>query len=260
MSAVTLHARHFGGEGNPPLVVLHGLLGASRNWQSVGRELAARFDVHALDLRNHGASPWSDAMDYASLAADLAAWLDAKGLRAVHLLGHSMGGKTAMRFAMDFPERLLSLTVVDIAPRDYDWHHRTEFAAMLALDLDSLRDRREADAALTAGVPDWAMRQFLLTNLARRDDGSFAWEVNLRALHRALPEISATPLAPGETFAGPTTFIKGGKSGFVRPEDLEGIRAHFPNAVLAELPGSGHNPHIEDRSEFVRLLTLSLVP
>ena len=260
MSVVPLKSRHFGGEGNPPLVILHGLLGSSRNWQTVGRELAARFDVHALDLRNHGASSWCDEMAYPALAADVAAWMDAKGFRTAHLLGHSMGGKTAMRFAMDFPGRLLSLTVVDIAPRDYEWHHRTEFAAMLALDLGAIGDRREADAALTVGVPDWAMRQFLLTNLARRDDGRFAWEVNLRSLSDALPVISASSLAPGEVFAGPTLFVKGGKSGFVRPEDFSVIRAHFPNAVLAELPASGHNPHIEDRAAFVRTLFDNIAP
>lgn len=260
MSSVPLHSRHFGGAGNPPLVILHGLLGSSRNWQTVGRELASRFDVYALDLRNHGESSRSDVMDYPELAADVAAWMDAHGLRAAHLLGHSMGGKTAMRFAMDFPERLLSLTVVDIAPRDYDWHHRSEFAAMLAMDLPSIRDRRGAEAALEPAVPDWAMRQFLLTNLVRGDDGAFSWGVNLRVLADSLPIVSATPLAPSEVFCGPVLFVKGGASGFIRPEDIQGIRAHFPAAVLAEMPGSGHNPHMDDRIAFVRLLMENITP
>lgn len=256
---VKLFHRHFGGAGNPPLVILHGLLGSSRNWQTVGRELADRFDVYALDLRNHGSSPWSAGMSYPELAADAVAWLDERGLGPVHLLGHSMGGKTAMRFAIDHPDRLLSLTVVDIAPRDYDFHHRIEFAAMKSLDLASIADRREADAALSAGVSDWGMRQFLLTNLNRKDDGSFGWDINLRELAGSLPEISANPLAPGETYAGPTTFVIGGKSAFVRHEDRAAITCHFPGAEFAELPSAGHNPHIDDRAAFVGLIRDSLI-
>lgn len=255
---VPLHARHFGGEGLPPLVILHGLLGSSRNWQTVARDLTDRFSVWALDLRNHGASPWSDTMTYPEIAADVLAWLDARGFDRVHLLGHSMGGKTAMRLAADHPARLRSLTVVDIAPRDYEHHHRTEFAAMAALDLAALPDRKAADAALAAGVPDWPMRQFLLTNLARRDDGRFAWDIHLAALAAALPALSATPLAPHEGFAGRTTCIIGGKSAFVRPEDRATLLRHFPHAALIDLPASGHNPHIEDRANFVAALTGAL--
>jgi esterase len=258
MGTVKLFHRHFGGAGNPPLVVLHGLLGSARNWQTVGRELADRFDVYALDLRNHGASPWSAGMSYPEIAGDVVAWLDERGLGAVHLLGHSMGGKTAMRFAMDHPGRLLSLTVVDIAPRDYDFHHRIEFAAMKSLDLATISDRREADTALSATVSDWGMRQFLLTNLNRKDDGSFAWDINLRELSDSLPEISANPLSHAETFAGPTTFVIGGKSTFVRPEDRAHIPRYFPNARLAELPSAGHNPHIDDRAAFVGLIRETL--
>lgn len=253
-NVVTLHARHFGGEGLPPLVILHGLLGSSRNWQTVARDLTTRHSVWALDLRNHGASPWADTMTYPEIAGDVVAWLDAKGFDRVHLLGHSMGGKTAMRLATDHPERLLSLTIVDIAPRDYEHHHRTEFAAMAALDPGAVTDRKEADAALAAGVPDWPMRQFLLTNLSRRDDGRFAWDINLPVLTAALPVLSATPMAAHEAYAGRTTFIVGGKSSFVRPHDREAILRHFPAAVVCDLPESGHNPHIEDRANFVSAL------
>jgi esterase len=258
MGTVKLFHRHFGSAGNPPLVLLHGLLGSARNWQTVGRELADRFNVYALDLRNHGASPWCSGMSYPEIAGDVAAWLDDSGLGPVHLLGHSMGGKTAMRFAMDHHRRLLSLTVVDIAPRDYDFHHRIEFAAMKSLDLSGITDRREADAALSATVSDWGMRQFLLTNLNRRDGGGFAWDINLRELADSLPEISANPLAPGETFGGPTTFVIGGKSTFVRQEDRALIPRYFPGAKLADLPSAGHNPHIDDRAAFVGLIRDSL--
>jgi len=258
MSHPVLFHRRFGEAGRPPLVILHGLLGASRNWQTVARELSSRFDVYVPDLRNHGASFRDDDAGYPALAGDVLAWLDANGLGRVHLLGHSMGGKTAMRFAADHPGRLLSLTVVDIAPRRYGHHHRVEFAAMRSLDLGGIADRRAADEALTPYVPDWAMRQFLLTNLARRDDGSFAWEVNHLALAAALPEICESPLSEGETYDGPTSFVIGGKSDFVRREDRAGIFAHFPKAVLVELPDSGHNPHIDSRAALVSALSDTL--
>ena len=163
-----------------------------------------------------------------------------------------------MRLAVDQPGRLASLTVVDIAPRDYGWHHREEFAAMGALDLGGIADRKEADAALAAGVTDWPMRQFLLTNLSRREDGRFAWDINLPVLTAALAHLSATPLAPGEVYAGPTTFVLGGKSAFVHARDHAGILGHFPAARLVTLPDSGHNPHIEDRANFVAALVRGL--
>ena len=255
---VPLFHRRFGDADLPPLVILHGLLGSSRNWLTVARELAGRFTVYTPDLRNHGESPRDDETGYRALVGDIAAWLDANSLPTVHLLGHSMGGKAAMRFALDFPERLRSLTIVDIAPRDYDHHHRIEFAAMRALDLAAISDRREADAALAATVPDWAMRQFLLTNLERGDDGRFFWRVNHLALEAGLPEISANPLAPDEVYAAPVRFFIGGKSSYVRPRDRVGITRCFPAAELVELPASGHNPHIEDRAAFVEKLAAGL--
>ena len=258
MALPLLFHRRTGEAGNPPLVILHGLLGASRNWQTVARELAPRFDVYSLDLRNHGLSFRDAEVGYPALAGDVLAWAEANGLGRIHLLGHSMGGKTAMRFAADHPDRLLSMTVVDIAPRRYGYHHRTEFAAMRALDPAALADRRTADEALAATVPDWAMRQFLLTNLSRRDDGTFAWDVNHLALEAGLSVICESPLAPDERYDGPTTFILGGKSDFVRPEDLPAIRAHFPKAVLAVLPEAGHNPHIDSRAAFVAKLVETL--
>ena len=154
-----LFHRDLGGAGRPPLVILHGFLGSSRNWQTAGADLASRFHVCALDLRNHGASPHADAMSYAAMAADVAAWLDARAAGPVTLVGHSMGGKVAMLLACRGPERVGRLVVVDIAPRDYSAaRHQAEFAAMNGLDLASLRSRADAERDLEAAVPDWAMR------------------------------------------------------------------------------------------------------
>ena len=150
-SAVPLHHRDFGGEGTPPFVILHGMLGSSRNWQTVGRDLAARRRTFALDLRNHGESPHADVMTYDSMAADVLAWLDARAIEAADFIGHSMGGKVAMVLACRHPERVHRLIVVDIAPKPYAWPaHRVEFAAMKGLDRASLRSRAEAESRLEA--------------------------------------------------------------------------------------------------------------
>ena len=249
---VDLASRELGGATSPAIVVLHGLLGSSRNWQSAGAAMAARGPrVIALDLRNHGESPWADACGHAEMAGDVAAWITRAGLGPVHLLGHSLGGKVAMRLAADRPDLAARLTVVDIAPRDYPGRLRVEFEAMRSLDLARLGGRREADAALTPLIPDWAQRQFLLTNLGQDARGAWVWKVNFRALEAALPLMLANPLAPGQTYAGPARLIRGGKSDYVRDEDLPAFRARFPAGDVVTLPDSGHNPHFDARSGFV---------
>lgn len=256
MSApLTLAVRELGGTG-APLVVLHGLLGSSRNWQSAGVALAERgYRVFAPDLRNHGASPWGEACGYPALASDVVACLERLALGPVHLVGHSMGGKAAMRLAVDRPDLVSRLTIVDIAPRIYSDRVRVEFAAMNALDLAAVTSRKDAEARLAAQVSEWGMRQFILTNLGQDAEGRWRWTVNRAALNAALPEILGNPLVPGEVFAGPTRFIRGGKSGYVREADLPEIRAHFPQADLVTLAESGHNPHFDARAGFVDALT-----
>lgn len=249
---VDLASRELGGAGSPALVVLHGLLGSSRNWQSAGTALAARGSrVVALDLRNHGESPWADASGHAEMAGDVAAWIERSGLPPVHLLGHSLGGKVAMRLAAVRPDLIARLTVVDIAPRDYPGRLRIEFEAMRTLDLSTLTSRRDADNALTALIPDWAQRQFLLTNLGQDNAGAWVWKVNFPALEAALPLMLTNPLAPGQRFTGPARLIRGGKSDYVRDEDLPAFREYFPAGDVITLAESGHNPHFDARSGFV---------
>lgn len=254
---VELNARELGGAGKAPLVLLHGLLGSSRNWQTAGgglaeaEEAAGGRNVWALDLRNHGKSPWRDVMSYGAMVADVLAWLDARGFGAVDLMGHSMGGKVAMALACRHPERVRRLVVVDIAPKDYLSHgHRAEFAAMNELRLDTLRSRGEAEMRMEGRVPDWAMRKFLTTNLERGDDGAWRWSVNLAALTVALPELERNPLAADERFGGPVLVIRGGKSRYVEDADLARIAERFPASRVETLPAAGHNPHMETRAEF----------
>lgn len=252
---VKLHHVDLGDTGNPPLILLHGMLGSSRNWQTTGRDLAETFHVFALDARNHGRSPHDDTMTYAAMAADLAAWLDAQGLARVTLLGHSMGGKTAMRFACDHPERVERLIVVDIAPRDYFWPaHRAEFAAMNELELAGLQSRQEAEMRFEARVSSLAMRKFLATNLERTPEGGWRWTVNLPVLTAALSAMEGNSLAADDRYPGPALFIAGGRSKYVQPVDHAAVRRHFPQARIEIIPESGHNPHMEQREAFVRLV------
>lgn len=231
------------------------MLGSSRNWQSAGRDLTDRFHVLALDLRNHGASPHAESMTYPELMEDVLAWLDAQGIARAALLGHSMGGKTAMLLACRHPERVEQLIVADIAPKDYHWvAHRVNFAAMNALNLADLNSRADAELRLEAQVPDWAMRKFLTTNLDRADDGGWRWVINLPAITAALGTLERNSLAPDDRFAGPTLFVAGGRSDYVQPADHATIRRHFPAARVEIIPESGHNPHMETREKFVALV------
>ncbi len=256
---VALQARELGGSGLPALVILHGMLGSSRNWQTAGRDLAALRRVVALDLRNHGQSPHAEPMTYAAMASDVLAWMDGQGLHRAEVMGHSMGGKVAMLLACRHPDRVAGLFLVDIAPKDYHWRaHREEFAAMNELQLGDLHSRAEAEIRMEGRVPSFAMRKFLATNLERGGDGAFRWQVNLPVMTGALPVLERNPLAVGDRFAGRALFISGGKSDYVSRDDHPAILGHFPGARFIEIEGSGHNPHIDARQSLVAAVAAGL--
>ena len=252
MSAtLPLALRDLGGDG-PPMMVLHGLLGSSRNWLSTGVTLAANgWHVFAADLRNHGASPWADDCSYRAMSDDIAALIHQQGWQHLHLIGHSMGGKVAMRVAVNRPDLITRLTLVDIAPKIYTQRVREEFVAMENLDLTKIHSRKDADEQLSKWISDWAMRQFILTNLQSDDNQGWRWGVNRKALTAALPEIMGNPLTEGEKYEGPTRFICGGKSSYVTDADWPKIKNYFPHANRVILAESGHNPHFDSRGGFV---------
>jgi esterase len=245
-----LHYRRAG--DGPPLVLLHGLFGSNENLGNVARELATDFTVIGLDLRNHGRSPHGPAMDYGTMAGDVADTLSALGLDSCALLGHSLGGKTAMELALSEPDRVERLIVADIAPVAYDRRHDQELEALHSLDLDAIASRRDADEALADAIPGPAIRQFLLKNLARGEDG-FRWRIPLDTIYGEYADIAAAPPSPGP-YEGPVLFIRGGNSDYVSDDDEPVIRERFPDARIETIPGANHWVHVDAPGAFVKLI------
>lgn len=249
--------RFLGGEGRPPCVILHGLLGSSRNWITVGRKLSGHFCVFALDARNHGESPHHPQMDYSAMVADLEEWRTAElGDQRFLLIGHSMGGKTAMRYACEYPQFVERLVVADIAVRQYQPRWQTEFAIMRRMPLADMKSRGEAEKWLEAeGVTDWAFRKFLVTNIDRNEEGQFCWIINLEVLQQNLPELFMQPISSGDRFTGPVLWLRGERSNFVVDSDEEMILQHFPNARFETIAGAGHNVHFDKMDAFIEAVT-----
>ena len=240
------------GEGvQPPLVLLHGLFGQAQNFATVQKALAASRRVIALDLRNHGQSPHDPAMDYATMAADVAETLAALGAAPAVVLGHSMGGKVAMALALTRPDLVERLIVADIAPVGYPPAFRSYAEAMLAMPLPSGLTRRGADAALAEAVPNAGVRGFLLQNL-RLDSDPPAWRIGLREIADALPAIEAAPRLPeGAQYDGPTLVMSGEHSDYIRAEHRPLFRQLFPGARFATVKGAGHWVHAEKPEGFL---------
>lgn len=246
-----LHFKQLGhGE---PLVLLHGLFGQSDNWFGVAPKLAEKFHVFIPDLRNHGHSPHHAEMDYPLMAADVEKFFAAQKIESAHVIGHSMGGKVAMQFALDFPERVKKLVVVDMAPRAYQRKHDHIFQALLALDLASFQTRSEIEIALAPKIPSLNLRRFLLKNLGRDEQGKFFWKMNLRGVSENYSRLGEV-LSPKHRFERPALFIRGGKSDYVNATDEVDIRRLFPLAEIQTIPAADHWVHADAPEEFVRLV------
>ena len=232
------------GQGQPALV-LHGLFGSGTNWRTIARRLDTRLECHLVDQRNHGRSPHARGMAYPDLAADVLAYLDAHRIDRAGLIGHSMGGKTAMTLALTAPERVHWLVVADIAPGLSPSDHGPILDALKALPVDTLSSRTEADAALTGAIPDLGLRQFLLQNLLAGDAG-LRWRIDLDAIADALPDLTDFPsIAPGTVYEGSTLFLRGARSDYVAARDEPRVRALFPAACIATVAEAGHWLHVE---------------
>lgn len=239
--------------GGTPLLVLHGLFGSARNWSTVAKRLGERRRVYALDLRNHGGSPWAETMSYPEMAADLLRFLDDRGFARAAVLGHSMGGKAAMTLALNHPDRVERLIVADIAPVAYTHTHAPYVAAMKGADLEGCTRRSEVEAQLAAGIPEASLRAFLLQNLVM-ENGRFQWRINLDALAGCMETLIGFPDLGARRYDGPTLFIGGARSDYITPESAPAIRRAFPAAHIEMILDAGHWVHAEKPEPFTAMV------
>lgn len=236
-----------------PMIILHGLFGSCDNWLTQAKLFVEDYHVYTVDQRNHGLSPHSDDFDYTFMANDLLEFIEDHQLKDPIIIGHSMGGKTAMNFAIAHPDKLAVLIIVDIAPRAYDLEHYAIAKGLNAITVDSLTTRNEADEQLSKFVPEPDVRQFLLKNLQRKPEGGFIWKINLKTITEKLSNVGVNILYKG-TFDKPTLFIKGNRSEYVREEDVNHILEIFPQATLQGMD-TGHWVQAEKPKEFVEVVT-----
>ena len=234
-----------------PVVILHGFLGMGDNWRSLALSMAeAGFQVHLVDQRNHGRSFHHPEFNYELLTQDFKAYLDHHELKHIILLGHSMGGKTAMNFATQHPKYVTHLVVADIGPKAYPPHHQAILKALNYLEQSAPNSRKHADALLAEYIAEPGIRQFLLKNLYWAAPEQLGLRINLQALTDNADEIGA-PLSESATYAGPTLFLKGERSAYILPEDHPGMGRHFPKAQVLEIARAGHWLHAENPHDFL---------
>ncbi len=243
-SQVLLNCKSIGNNNHPNVVILHGLFGDLNNWRAQAEKLSEHYHVHSMDLRNHGASPHAPGMAYPLMAADVAYTCQSLDITSTHIIGHSMGGKTAMQLALQHPDLVARLIVVDIGPRRYEHQHKEVIKGMKLLANHSLSSRSEGDKLLQPFVPDNGTRSFLLKNLSRNNNKRFQLRINIDGIAANYHDI-AERIEADEPFSGPTLFIKGAESDYLNDKDREPIAALFSNPSLKTIAGAGHWPHSE---------------
>lgn len=248
MGSVQLAFELFGEQhGDCPLLILHGFFASSRNWRSIARKLADKRRVYVLDMRNHGLSPQAETMDYPAMAADVHSFMNRHGIETAHLLGHSMGGKIAMWFALNHPKQVDKLLVADISPVDYQHSFDHTIRALKSLPISDLGNRSQALEWLAPAIADLNYRQFLLQNLLFQD-GQYNWRVNLDYFHANAPQIVGFPDVAGiEPYARPALFLSGEDSGYIVRDAIYRL---FPKAAISEIAGAGHWLHIDAPQRF----------
>ncbi|MGP8291805.1 alpha/beta fold hydrolase [Vreelandella zhanjiangensis] len=251
-ATVDLHYLEMDSEGasdSTPLVVIHGLMGSADNWRSHLKAWQRSRRVIAVDLRNHGRSPHSDDMRYATMSQDVLALLDKLSITQAHVLGHSMGGKVAISLARLAPERVVTLTVGDIAPVVYEHGHDDVFAALKRVREGQPKNRREADDLLAEHVDSRSTRLFLATNLARNEKGILGLRIGLDEIQRGYGNIIGLPAGDGP-FEGPTLVLRGAESHYVTDDLLPALREVLPGARVVTLKNAGHWLHAEQPEAF----------
>lgn len=236
------------GQGKP-FLILHGYFGMGDNWKSHANKLGEQFEVHMIDQRNHGRSFHTDEFDYELMAEDLHNYIEHHGLEKIILMGHSMGGKTAMLFAVEHPELVEKLILVDISPRYYQPHHNEILKALNSVDFSVQNSRKLVEEQLTQYIPEIGVRQFLLKNVYWREKGQLDFRFNLSSLTENNPEVGKA-LPSFTVFEEETLFIAGGNSGYITQDEIPLIKAHFPNSEIVTIPNAGHWVHAENPTLF----------
>lgn len=239
------------GKGNgQAFVILHGFLGMSDNWKTLGKQFSeSGFEVHLVDQRNHGSSFWDDTFNYDVLADDVKHYCEAHKLSNIIVLGHSMGGKTAMVLATKCPELVAKLIVADISPKYYPVHHETILEGLYALDFGVIKSRGKADEVLSQYISDYGTRQFLLKNLYWKEKGQLALRMNLKVLTKEIEAVGEA-LPKEALFNKDTLFLRGDKSNYITDDDKPLIHHHFPNAQIVTIKNAGHWLHAENPTDF----------
>lgn len=255
-----LFYRKYGVAGHQPIIILHGLFGISDNWTTYARRLSMEgFEVITVDLRNHGRSPHSDVFNYLALTDDLYDFIDEHEIENPIIIGHSMGGKVAMRFALENTEMVKKLVVVDISLKPYGprKNHLKIIEAMNAIDLNKIKSRNQVDAQLANYISELRIRQFILKNLNRTQNNTFEWRINIDGIKKNLSKMF-DGIDTMEHFQKETMFIRGGASDYILTEDYDHIRFNFPNAEIITIEGASHWVHVEAMEKFYQL-TLGFV-
>lgn len=236
-----------------PLLVFHGLFGMLDNWGSFGKDLGEYLPVHLTDLRNHGRSFHSDDMSHDDLADDIARYMDHYGIQKAHVLGHSLGGKAVMQFAIKYPERVEKLIVVDISPKAYPPHHQGVIKALESVDFNTVGSRNDVEAVLSQYIPEKSTIQFLTKNLYWDDNKKLNWRFNLKTLSEKYNEFVSNAVKFG-IFDGEALFIAGEKSNYILPQDEYGIKQQFPKAKIVTVKNAGHWVQAENPVEFANVV------
>lgn len=249
-----LHSKIYGEDkAATPLLVLHGLFGMLDNWGTFGKEMGDSRPVHLLDLRNHGKSFHSDEMSHETMSTDILNYLDHHGIQKAILLGHSLGGKAVMQFALTHADRVEKLIVADIAPKAYPPHHQGILKALQSLDFEQISSRQEAEETLGSYIKEKSVVYFLLKNLYWKDahNKKLAWRFNLDVLAEKYAEFVSKAVRHG-VFSGPTLFLAGEKSNYILPQDALQIRQQFPDSKIIKISNAGHWLHADNPEDFTR--------
>ncbi len=256
MSSVELAYEEYGDGANPPLIILHGFFASSRNWRQIAKRLAEYHHIYLLDLRNHGLSPHNPEMDYQTMSADLQFFMDLHNIQTANIMGHSMGGKVAMWFALNHAEKIQNLIVADISPVSYQHSFDKTIQTLKAIPLSQISNRKQADDFLAKEISELSYRQFLLQNLILID-GQYSWRIDLDIFYHTANNISGFPSTESlPLFNDKVLFIMGGNSNYL---NIQAIDACFPNTVISSIEDANHWLHVEKPDEFCKQVNSFLI-